>query len=138
MVLASMGHGDEIVVVDVNFPAQSTAGDAPVIELAGVTSPEAVDLILQLMPLDSFVDAPVLRMEYVGDPERLEPVQVEAQAALDAREPGYRLKGVERFEFYDRAAKAFAIVRSGERRFYGCFILKKGVLGPDGKGYHAK
>ena len=136
-VLASMGHGDEVVIVDVNFPARSVAGDKPLIELAGVSGPQAVDLILQLLPLDTFVDDPVLRMEYVGDPERWEPIQLEAQAALEARAGrAFRFKGVERHAFYERAKQAFAVVRAGERRFYGCFILKKGVIGPDDRGYH--
>lgn len=135
-VLASMGHGDEIAIVDVNFPARSVGGDAPIIELPGVTSPEAVDLILRLLPLDTFVDAPAMRMEYVGDPERWEPIQLEAQAALEARAgPDFRFAGVERFAFYERAKSAFAVVRAGERRFYGCFLLKKGVIGPDGGAY---
>lgn len=135
-VLAEMGHGDEIVIVDVNFPSRSVAAGRPLIELAGVTSPEAVDLILQLMPLDTFVDAPAIRMEYVGDPDRWEPIQLEAQKALEARAGGgFRFAGVERFAFYERAKQAYAVVRAGERRFYGCFILKKGVIGPDGAAY---
>lgn len=130
--LATMGHGDEIAVVDLNFPARSTAGDAPVIELAGVSAPKAVGAILSLMPLDDFVDVPCFRMAVVDDPERVEPVQHEATREIE-RVVGndVTIGSLERFAFYERASRCFAVVRTGERRFYGCFLLKKGVVAPE-------
>lgn len=129
--LACMGHGDEIALVDTNFPARSICGARPVIELPGVSAPEAAALILKLMPLDTFVDQPCLRMEVVDDPQRWEPVQHEVQQAIDTHADfKTRLHGIERFEYYARAAKAFAVVRTGERRFYGCFLFRFGVLPP--------
>jgi L-fucose mutarotase len=129
--LACMGHGDEIAIVDTNFPARSSCGTRPVVELPGVSAPEAAALILQLMPLDTFVDHPCLRMEVVNDPQRWEPVQHEVQQAIDTHADfKTRLHGIERFEYYARAARSFAVVRTGERRFYGCFLFRIGVLPP--------
>ena len=129
--LACMGHGDEIAIVDTNFPARSICGTRPVVELPGVSAPDAAALILKLMPLDTFVDHPCLRMEVVNDPQRWEPVQHEMQQAIDTHADfKTRLHGIERFEFYGRAAKSFAVVRTGERRFYGCFLFRFGVVPP--------
>lgn len=129
--LACMGHGDEIAIVDTNFPARSSCSTRPVVELPGVSAPEAAALILQLMPLDTFVDHPCLRMEVVNDPQRWEPVQHEVQQAIETHADfKTRLHGIERFEYYARAARSFAVVRTGERRFYGCFLFRFGVLPP--------
>ena len=130
--LRRMGHGDEIAIVDANFPAASTATStvtgSPIL-MASVSSARAVEAVLSVMPLDSFVPDPALRMEVVGDPVVVPPVQQEVQQAID-RATGKRvpLVGIERFAFYDRAAEAFVILVTGERRHYGCFLLKKGVL----------
>ena len=133
--LRRMGHGDEIVVVDTNFPADSTAMSTVIgepIPLAGVNAARAVEAILSVMPLDTFVPDPACRMEIVGDPDALPPVQREVQQAVDrAVSKHVPLLGVERFAFYERAKNAFAIVPTGERRFYGCFIFKKGVVPPE-------
>jgi L-fucose mutarotase len=130
--LRRMGHGDEIAVVDANFPAASTATStvtgAPIL-MAGVSAARAVEAILSVMPLDSFVPDPALRMEVVGDPNAVPPVQREVQQAVDhAMGKPLPLVGVERFAFYERAGQAFAILATGERRHYGCFLFKKGVL----------
>jgi L-fucose mutarotase len=133
--LRRMGHADEIAVVDANFPAASTATStvtgAPIL-MAGVSSARAVEAVLSVMPLDSFVTDPALRMEVVGDPVAVPPVQQEVQQAID-RAAGRRvpLVGIERFAFYERASEAFVILVTGERRHYGCFIFKKGVLPPE-------
>jgi L-fucose mutarotase len=125
--LASMGHGDDIVVVDAHFPAVSMA--QRLVRLDGVSGPAALDAILQLIPLDSFVDDPALRMEVVGKPDEIPDVQKEFQAVIDKREgKPSPLAKIERFAFYERAKKAFAIVATGELRPYGCVIIKKGVL----------
>ena len=130
--LRRMGHGDEIAVVDANYPAASTATStvtgAPIL-MAGISAARAVEAVLSVMPLDSFVPDPALRMEVVGDPNAMPPVQQEVQQTID-RAAGRRLPlvGIERFAFYERASQVFAILVTGERRHYGCFIFKKGVL----------
>jgi L-fucose mutarotase len=133
--LRRMGHGDEIVIVDTNFPAASTAMSTVIgepIPLAGVNAERAVEAILSVMPLDTFVPDPACRMEIVGDADTMPPVQREVQQAVDrAASKHVPLLGVERFAFYERAKNAFAIVPTGERRFYGCFIFKKGVVPPE-------
>jgi len=129
--LACMGHGDEIAIVDSNFPAYATARNGRVVELAGVDAPTAVELVLKLIPLDTFVESPCFRMEVVGNKDRWEPVHSDAQVAIDHyADVRTRLVGMDRFAFYDRAAKAFAVIRSNEQRLYGCFLLKMGALSP--------
>lgn len=134
-VLKSMGHGDDLIIADMNFPSDSIARQTVygrLLKLENVTAGRAVAGILSLMPLDSFVPTPVLRMEIVGKPDQLPPVQQEVQAAIDAAEGRSSPMGsIERFAFYEAAKKAYAVIQTGERRFYGCFILKKGVLPPD-------
>jgi L-fucose mutarotase len=133
--LRRMGHGDEIAVVDTNFPAHSvamsTVTGAPLL-MASVTAGRAIEAILSVMPLDTFVPDPAGRMEVVGDPDAIPPVQREVQAVLDrAAGKHVPLAGIERFDFYERAKNAFVVLVTGERRFYGDFILKKGVVPPE-------
>ena len=133
-VLAAMGHGDEIVVCDANFPAESVAlrtAHGSVVRLPGADATAAARGILSLLPLDEFVDTPAFRMEVVGDPEAIPDVQREVQAEVDrAAGRSWPLGSIERFAFYEAAKSAYAIVATGERRFYGCFIFKKGVIPP--------
>jgi L-fucose mutarotase len=135
-VLAAMGHGDDLVVADANFPADAVARQTAhrrVIRLAGVDTPEAVRAILSIYPLDEAVDEPVRRMLVDGTAE-LPPVQREVQAAVDSAEGRARpMGGIERFAFYVAARTAYAVVATGERRFWGCVLLKKGVV-PPGEG----
>jgi L-fucose mutarotase len=134
-VLATMGHGDDLVVADANFPSDSVAQRTThrrVVRLAGVDTPGAVRAILSVYPLDEAVDEPVRRMMVEGHPDEIPPVQRELQAVVDAaagrRQP---MGGVERFAFYEAARSAYAVVATGERRFWGCMLLKKGVVAPD-------
>lgn len=132
--LRAMGHGDVLAVADANFPAESVARDTTLGALLRIdaTAPEAVAAVLSVLPLDDFVEDFAARMEVVGEPGTIAPVQAEVQAAIDAAEGRARpMVGVERFAFYDRARAAFAVIQTGERRFYGCFLLRKGVIGPD-------
>jgi len=133
--LRRMGHGDEIVIVDTNYPAASTAMSTVTGEpllMAGVSAARAIEAILSVMPLDTFVPDPAARMEVVGDPNAVPPVQREVQAVLDrAAGKHVPLQGIERFAFYDRAKSAFVILVTGERRFYADFIFKKGVVPPE-------
>jgi L-fucose mutarotase len=128
-VLRAMGHGDEIVIVDANYPAQS-AGPR-LVRLDAVDAPKAMDLILSVMPLDSFVADACVRMEVVDAPDREEPVFGEFRAVLARREgASFQLHKLERHKFYERARRCVAVVATGERRFYGNVILKKGVIPP--------
>jgi len=127
-VLASMGHGDDIAVVDAHFPAVSMA--QRVVRLDAATAPDVVKACLQLMPLDTFVGQPALRMEVVGDPEAIPEVQKLFQQEIDSAEGrSWPMGKLERFAFYERARQAYAIVATGEQRPFGCLLLKKGVVG---------
>lgn len=133
--LRAMGHGDDIVVCDTNFPAGSIARHSVVGELLRIdntSAARAARAILSVMPLDTFVDYPALRMELVGSPDEMPPVQAEVQAEVDLAEGrSWPMGSIERFAFYERAKDAYCVVATGERRFYGCFIFKKGVIAPD-------
>lgn len=135
--LESMGHGDDLVLCDTNFPADSVARETvlgEVLRIGAPTSGRAAKAVLSVMPLDSFVQYPALRMEVVGNPAEVLPVAAEVQAAIDAAEgKSLPLGSVERFAFYDLAKKAYCVIQTGERRFYGCFVFKKGVIPPDGE-----
>lgn len=133
-VLASMGHGDELVLCDANFPAASVARTTthgrPVV-LAGADAPAAAAAILSLLPLDDFVEAPVARMAPGDAPGSLPPVQQQVQAVVDAAAGRpLALEPVDRFAFYERARAAYAVVATAERRFWGCFVFVKGVVPP--------
>ena len=131
-VLMLMGHGDDLVICDVNHPAASIAKDTTygrLIDMAGCDIPTAAGAILTLMPLDTFVDRPVARMQMVGDPEGSTPIFDRMQAVIDAAEGRtVVMDPLERFAFYAAARKAFAIIRTADGGPYGCFILKKGVV----------
>ncbi|MEO6299606.1 MAG: RbsD/FucU family protein [Paracoccaceae bacterium] len=137
-VLRAMGHGDTLVISDTNFPADSIArqtvyGD--LLRMDNLTSAEAVKSILSVLPLDTFVDDFAGRMEVVGAPNEVQPVQAEVQVEIDAAEGRPRkMISIERFEFYERAKEAYAVIQTGERRFYGCFIFRKGVIPPESAG----
>lgn len=126
--LAEMGHGDEIVIADANFPSASVATASGRLLRMDCPAPRAVRALLSLMPLDTTDPDPVLTMQVVGDPDACPPVVAEA-APLFAAE-GTASVSLERHAFYDRARRAFAVLRSAETRPYGNFILRKGVLSP--------
>jgi L-fucose mutarotase len=132
--LRAMGHGDDLVICDTNFPADSVARHTitgELLRMDNLTAAEAIEAILSVMPLDSFVDHPAERMEMVGKPDEIPPVQAEVQKVIDKAEgKSWPMGSVERFDFYDRARDAYAVIVTGETRFYGCFILKKGVIPP--------
>ncbi|TNC69157.1 RbsD/FucU family protein [Rubellimicrobium roseum] len=134
--LRAMGHGDLLVVCDTNFPADSIARETVLGELLhmdNLTAAQAIEAILSVLPLDTFVPDFAGRMEVVGEPATVPAVQKEVQEVIDrvdGREA--RLVGIERFTFYDTARQAYAVIQTGERRFYGCFTLRKGVIPPEG------
>jgi L-fucose mutarotase len=133
--LRAMGHGDDLVLCDTNFPADSVARQTVLgrlLRIDNVTAGRAARAILSVLPLDSFVDKPALRMEIVGQPAEVPAVQAEVQKEIDAAEGRpLPLGSIERFAFYDLAKKSYCVIQTGERRFYGCFIFKKGVIPPD-------
>jgi L-fucose mutarotase len=127
MVLRSMGHGDEIAVVDGNFPAAAMA--RRLVRLDGLTVTAVTNAILSVMPLDDFVPEAAWRMEVVGDPRAEQPIFDEFRAIIAHHEgSAFHLAALERFAFYERAKAAYAIVSTGETRLYGNVILKKGVI----------
>jgi len=133
-VLAAMGHGDDLALVDGNHPAARIArstSSGRLVQLPGLTMGRAARAILSVLPLDDFVGDPVRRMEVVGDAATVPEVQREVQQEID-RACGRHLPlvGVERFAFYDAAMKSFAVVQVGDVRPYGCFLLRKGVVTP--------
>ena len=133
--LRAMGHGDYLVLVDTNFPADSLSRHTTVghlLRMENLTSAEAAEAILSVLPLDTFVDDFAGRMQVVGDPSAVPDVQREVQAKVNAAEGSDRpIPGVERFAFYDLAKGAYAVIQTGERRFYGCFMFRKGVIPPE-------
>jgi L-fucose mutarotase len=133
--LRAMGHGDELVICDTNFPADSVARETVVgdlLRIDGVSAARVARAVLSLMPLDAFVEDAAMRMEIIGKPSEIPPVQQEVQSEIDAAEgKSWPMGSIERMAFYERAKKAYCVIQSGERRFYGCFILKKGVIPPD-------
>lgn len=130
-VLRSMGHGDDLVVVDTNFPSDSVARQTTSGTLLRIDRPmaEVVNAILTLYPIDTFVDDAAARMEVVGEPDSILPIMQEVQSEVDAVD-GPGLISIERFAFYERAKQAYAVIQTGERRFYGCFAFRKGVIPP--------
>ena len=135
--LRAMGHGDRLVLCDTNFPGASVAKQTTIgalLRIDGVTTAEATRAILSAMPLDTFIDDAAMRMEIVGSPNEIPPVQKEVQAEIDKAEgKSWPLVPVERMAFYEIAKKSYCVIATGERRFYGCFMFTKGVIPPETK-----
>jgi L-fucose mutarotase len=127
-ILRAMGHGDEIAIVDANYPGDS-AGPT-LIRMDGLTASEVLDAVLTLMPLDTFVDEQAIGMEVVGDPRKREQTHKDFDKIVKKHEPEMKLTLLERFAFYDRVEGAYAIIQTGERRLYGNILLKKGIIRP--------
>jgi len=130
--LMLMGHGDQLVLCDVNHPAQTIARHTThgrLIDVSGCGLECAAKAILTLFPLDTFVDAPVKRMQVVGDAELQMPIFSAMQTVIDrAEQRAVKMEALERFAFYEAAKSSFAIVRTSDPGPYGCFILSKGVI----------
>ena len=135
--LRAMGHGDDLIICDTNFPAQSVALQTQLgklLTIDNVSAATAAAAVLSVYPLDTFVNDAAARMEVVGQPHEIPDVQQEVQAAIDFAEgKPWPMMSIERYAFYERAKKAFCVIQTGERRFYGCFALRKGVIPPDSK-----
>ncbi len=126
-VLAEMGHGDEIVIADGNFPGAALA--ERLIRADGHDVPEMLEAILSLMPLDRYHEAQAYLMEVVpGDDYEPEIWDVYAQLLADCAAEDVAIGHIERFAFYERAKRAYAIIQTSEAALYANIILKKGVL----------
>jgi L-fucose mutarotase len=127
-ILAEMGHGDELAIVDANFPAV-TMGRR--VTCVSASASATVDAVLTLLPLDDFVEAPATVMEVVGAPDEIPETVREFQISIDqAENKKVKMARIDRFAFYERAKSAFAILATGETRLYGCILIKKGVIRP--------
>jgi L-fucose mutarotase len=135
--LRAMGHGDRLVLCDTNFPADSIARQTrlgKLLRIDNTTTAEAARAILSVYPLDTFIDDAAMRMEVVGNPKEVLPVQQEVQAEIDRAEgKSWPLVGIERMAFYELAKASYCVIATGERRFYGCFMFTKGVIPPEAK-----
>jgi L-fucose mutarotase len=127
--IAEMGHGDELVLADANFPAVAIA--RRLVRADGHGAAAVLEAILQLVPLDGFVEQPAAVMQRVDRPDQPAPIWAEFQRLLDGAEGRHiGVERVERFAFYERARKAFGVVATGETALYGNLIIKKGVIPP--------
>ena len=134
--LRSMGHGEKLILADANFPA-NTSNDK-VIRLDGVSIKEASSALLSVFPLDSFVvsqgGSPALRMEVDDKPDELTDTHKEfIEAVKEVSGENWKVGSISRQDFYEEAKKAYCIVTTTDARPFGCFILTKGVILPDGK-----
>lgn len=126
-ILMEMGHGDEIVLADGNFPAETIGQRIVRCDGHGVT--ELLDAVMRFFPLDTYTDKPVMLMEVVkGDPV-VPTIWENYKAVINKYEPeNCKIEMIERFDFYERAKKAYAVVATGEEAIYANIILKKGVV----------
>ena len=131
--LRAMGHGDDLIIADTNFPSDSVARETVLGEILRIdaSAAEVVRAVLSVYPLDTFVDDAAARMEVVGEPKTILPVMQEVQNEVLTVGGPKTMMSIERYSFYDRAKQAYAVIQTGERRFYGCFALRKGVVAPD-------
>lgn len=126
--MRAMGHGDELVIADANFPASSVA--KRLVRAEGTTTPQMLAAVLSVLPLDTFTRDPVCVMEVVDSPGVLAPITDEFRKVVVARagDKFSAIAGLERFAFYARAREAYALIATGERRLYGNVIVRKGII----------
>jgi L-fucose mutarotase len=131
-VLRAMGHGDDLAIVDRNFPATTVASQTTtgkLITIDGANDPQAIAAIVELMPLDTFVPCALHHMQVVGEPDTVLDIHREVQMICSAAHGAdVEMQSIERHAFYERAKQTFSVVQTSEDRPYGCFILKKGVV----------
>ena len=125
-ILHEMGHSDEIVIGDGNFPAASNA--KRLVRADGHGVPELLDAILQLFPLDTYVEAPVMLMQVTPGDDVDPVIWKDYRKIVDKHQDNVKFEEIERFAFYERARDAYAIVATGESALYANVILKKGVV----------
>ena len=124
--LRAMGHGDELVIADGSFPAETVARRLVRMEAADLKS--MLRAVLSVLPIDESEPDPVLGMEVIGNPTEVMPAHTLIRDALDRVAGGHRLALLERFAFYDRAKQASLVIATGERLFYGNVIIRKGTV----------
>ena len=125
--LRSMGHGDELVIADGSFPAETVARRLVRAEAAGLE--RMLGAVLSVLPIDESEPDPVMGMEVIGDPAMVMPAHTLIRDALTrASDHRFQLALLERFQFYERAKTAFLVIATGERRFYGNVIIRKGTV----------
>ncbi len=129
-ILRDMGHGDELTISDANYPSMSTS--KRLVRTDGISMTDALAAILEIFPLDDFVDSPVFLMS--PGPGKVPPLLGPVQKIVDkAHGKKVKVTAVPRFDFYDQARESFACVATAERRLYGDIIIKKGILRPGEK-----
>ena len=132
--LRAMGHGDDLVLADMNFPADSVARQTRLGQLLRISQASAADVmkaVLTVYPVDTFADDAVARMMLADGSKEIPPVQEEVQMVVDdLSDKKGPMVPLERFAFYKRAKSAYCVIQTGERRFYGCFAIRKGVIAP--------
>jgi L-fucose mutarotase len=126
--LRAMGHGDEIAIVDGNYPAEAHA--RRLVRMDGHDAVSVADAILSVMPLDDAVPDAAFRPGIKDQPERREPVFGDFEAVVARHEPGKTVVPLQGEAFYDRVRAAYAVVATTERRLYGNLVLRKGVIRP--------
>ena len=137
-ILRSMGHGDKLCICDCNFPAAEVASKTTTQKCIVLTTslPQALSAICSVLPLDYFVETPVLFMSPslgLDLPPAGQEVLDESKTAIQQYAADVQMGPIERFEFYEEARTCFAVVQTLERRPYGNVVLQKGVVGPDGQ-----
>ena len=130
-VLRAMGHGDEIAIVDGNYPADEQA--ARLIRADGHGIIPVLDAILSVLPVDEFVPQALFRASVKGDPQYADPVHHEMEAVCARRAPGHKVLALAGPDFYARVKTAYAVVATSEARLYANIIIRKGVIYPEGK-----
>jgi L-fucose mutarotase len=128
--LCAMGHGDEVAIVDANFPAHSNAQRH--VALPGNQATEVLDAVMSVLPLDSFVEHPANHMQVVGDPQAVPEICHEFSSILNRHQgEDVNLGSIERFDFYKRVKQCYLVVSTSEARLYGNIIITKGIIAPD-------
>jgi len=129
-ILCEMGHSDTIIIADGNFPAESMGKNAKVLRLDGHGVPDILDAILQVFPLDSYVEKPVSLMEVVPGDTVETPIWDTYKDIIKKHDTrGDKAVGnIERFQFYDKAKEAYAIIATSEKALYANVLLQKGVV----------
>ncbi|MFA6947494.1 MAG: L-fucose mutarotase [Eubacteriales bacterium] len=127
-VLCEMGHGDEIVIADANFPTESIAKETIAIRADGIPAPALLDAILSLVPLDQYDAKNFILMEVVPGDTYVPEIWADYERILHDHEPSAKIEHIERFAYYERAKKAYAVVATGESAQYANIIIKKGVV----------
>jgi L-fucose mutarotase len=127
-VLRAMGHGDEIAIVDGNYPADTDA--KRLVRMDGHSATDVLDAILSVMPLDEMVPDSAFRPAAYLDPKRVEPVFTEFESIVKKWEPKRHITTLIGAEFYGRVKASYAVVATSEARLYGNIVLRKGVIHP--------